>query len=126
MCLLPYFSASVNIWHGFSSKFHVISCHKSTAVWSTLTPNSMTIPCHLSRFVCFPYCQTWNGFYRFKSWNFHGMNGKMIHWISSDLVSFATKLPWKRHEKLRITFFTGMVWFIFTLSISSFEWNMIR
>ena len=41
------------MWHGFSSKFHVISCHKSTAVWSQLTPNSMTIPCHLSKFYLF-------------------------------------------------------------------------
>ena len=27
--------------------------HKSTAVWSKLTPNSMTTPCHLSRFYLF-------------------------------------------------------------------------
>ena len=30
-----------------------ISCHKSMAVWLKLTPNSMTIPCHLSRFYLF-------------------------------------------------------------------------
>ena len=34
------------MWRGFSWKFHVISRHKST-------PNSMTIPCHLSRFYLF-------------------------------------------------------------------------
>ena len=33
--------------HGFSHVF-------LTAVWSKLTPNSMTIPCHLSRFYLFP------------------------------------------------------------------------
>ena len=43
-----------------------------------------------------------------------------------DLVSLSTKLPSKRHEKIRVTFFTGILWFIFTFSISSFEWNMIR
>ena len=31
------------MWHGFSWKFHVISCHKSVEVWSKSTPNSMTI-----------------------------------------------------------------------------------
>ena len=54
------------MWHGFSWKFHltnrrqfgpnphqipwlfhVIACHKSAAVGSKSTPNSMTIPCHL-------------------------------------------------------------------------------
>ena len=30
-----------------------IPCHKSKAVWSKSTPNSMTIPCHLSRFYLF-------------------------------------------------------------------------
>ena len=39
--------------HGFCWKVYVISCHKSTAVWSQLTPNAMTIPCHLSRFYLF-------------------------------------------------------------------------
>ena len=38
------------MWHGFLWKFHVIFCHKSTAIWSKSTLNSMTIPCHLSRF----------------------------------------------------------------------------
>ena len=41
------------IWHGFPWKFHVILYHKSTAVWPKLTPNSMTIPRHLSRFYLF-------------------------------------------------------------------------
>ena len=46
-------SFSIFLCQGFSWKFHVISCHKSTAVWSQLTPNTMTIPCHLSRFYFF-------------------------------------------------------------------------
>ena len=36
--------------HGFSWKFLVIFCHTSTGVWSKSTPNSIMIPCHLSRF----------------------------------------------------------------------------
>ena len=38
------------MWRESSWKFHVIFCHKLTGVWSKSTPNSMTIPCHLSRF----------------------------------------------------------------------------
>ena len=30
-----------------------------------------------------------------------------------DLVSLSTKLPSKRHEKLSVTIFTGMVWIYF-------------
>ena len=41
------------MWRGFSWKFHVILRHKSTAVWSKSTPNSMTIPCPLSMFYLF-------------------------------------------------------------------------
>ena len=41
------------MWHGFSWKFHVISCHKSAELWSKSTQNSMSIPCHLSRFYLF-------------------------------------------------------------------------
>ena len=52
MCLSPYFLASVKNMTLILLEilFHGISRHKSTKVWSTLTPNSMTIPCHLSRF----------------------------------------------------------------------------
>ena len=39
-----------------SWKCHVVLYHKSTEVWSNLTPNSMTIPCHLSRFYLFSIC----------------------------------------------------------------------
>ena len=41
------------MWCGFSWKFHVMPCHKSTAFWSKSTPNSMTIPYHLSKFYLF-------------------------------------------------------------------------
>ena len=42
------------MWHGFSWKFHVILCmSQMTTVSSKLTPNSMIIPCHLSRFYLF-------------------------------------------------------------------------
>ena len=35
----------------------------------------------------------------------------------SDLVSFSTKLPSKRHEKIRITFFTGKINWILTCTL---------
>ena len=125
MCLSPYFFASVIHVTWILLDIPCISCHKSTGVWSKSTPNSMTIPCYLSRFYLFSICpyMTWI-LQKFKSWNFHGMIEKMIHWISSDLVIFNKTA--KRHKKLRFTFFAGIVWFIFTLSVSPFEWNMIR
>ena len=45
-----------------------------------------------------------------------------------DFIGFSHFQPncHQKDKKLRFTFFAGTVWFIFTLSISSFEWNMIR
>ena len=34
---------------------------------------------------------------------------KKIMGFPSDLVSFSTKLPAKRHEKMHVTFFTGII-----------------
>ena len=39
--------------HGFLWSSQVISRPESTAVWPKLTPNSMTISCHSSRFYLF-------------------------------------------------------------------------
>ena len=41
------------MWHVFSWKFNIILRHKSTTICFKLTPNFMTIPCHLSRFYLF-------------------------------------------------------------------------
>ena len=113
------------MWHGFSWKFHV----SPVTNWRQFGPNLHQIPWlfHViyTGFICFPYALTWHGVYRSSS---HGISmafaKKMIHWISSDLVIFNETA--KRHKKLRFTFFAAIVWFIFTLSVSSFEWNMIR
>ena len=53
-CVFRHMSLPLyKMYHGFSWKFYLISCHKSTIVWSDLTPNSMTVPCYLSRFNLF-------------------------------------------------------------------------
>ena len=82
---------------GFSEKLHVLLCHKWTEVWSKFTPNSVTIPCHLSRFYVF-HAETWHGFWTSSS---HGIAmvfaKKMMEF--SDLESFSTKLPPKRQSK---------------------------
>ena len=39
--------------HSHGNTMSFISSHKSTEVWSKSTPNSITIPCHLSRFDLF-------------------------------------------------------------------------
>ena len=69
-------------------------------------------------FICLSICPntTWI-LQKFNSWNFHGMSEKMIHWISLDLVSFSIKLPSKWNEKLRFTFFTGMVCFFYIVNL---------
>ena len=95
------------IWHGLSWKFHVISRHKSTAVYSKSTPNSMKIPCHLSTFYLFSFChtKTWHGFWTKSS---HGISmafsNKMMG-FPLDFASFSIRLPSKRHDKIYVTFF---------------------
>ena len=57
------------------------------------------------------HAKIWHGFLdKFKSCNFHVIcvdNDGISH---ADLVSFPVKLPSKRHEKIRVTFFTGKAW----------------
>ena len=94
------------MWRGFSLKFHVISCYKSTAIRSKSTPNSMTIPCHLSRFYLFSMLKHDMDFGQGqvmeflrhlvrKWWDFHRI------WCN-----FRIKLPSKRRGKIAVTFFT--------------------
>ena len=91
-------------------KFRLILCHKPTAVWSKWTPNSMTVPCHLSSIICFP-CSNMTWILHFIS-SSHGIFkafAKKMMGFPSDLLSFSnqTKLRSKRHEKIPVTFFTG-------------------
>ena len=93
------------MWHGFSWKFHAVSRHKSTVVWPKLTPNSMSLIQVSSVF----YAGTWHGFW---TGSRHGISTafakKMMGFPVADLVSFLTKLPSKRHEKIHVTFWTAM------------------
>ena len=72
---IGYFTAPVKnvTWILKEIPCHFMSQLDLVAVWSKLSPNSMTIPCHLSSFICFP-CgnMTWI-LDKFKSWNFHGI-----------------------------------------------------
>ena len=60
LVMFYFLTALSKIWREISWKFHVIFMNE-TAFWSKLTPNSMTIPCHLSRFYLLPICKnmTW-------------------------------------------------------------------
>ena len=85
-------------------------------VWSKLAPNSMTIPGHLSRFYLFSMLEHDMDF-GFWSSSSHGISmafAKEMMGFPSDLVSLSTKLPSKRHEKIRVTFFTGNSWLLHT------------
>ena len=54
---------------------------------------------------------TWHGFWTSESHEISMAFGKKTMGFPSDLVSFSnqTKLPSKRHEKIHVTFFTGML-----------------
>ena len=84
-----------------------IPCHKSTSVWSKSTPNSMTIPCHLSRFYLLSLLEHDLDFAQVCHGIFMAF-AKKIMGFPLDLVSFSTKLPSKWHEKIRVIFFTGI------------------
>ena len=57
----------IKMWQGFSWKYHVISRHKSTAVRSKSTPNSMTC----SQILLVFHAGTWHGFWTSSS---HGVS----------------------------------------------------
>ena len=73
-------------WHFTSSQLDLVE------VWSKSTSNSMTIPCHLSRFYLFSMLDG-HGFWTSSS---HGISmafaNKMMGFLS-DFASFSTKLP---------------------------------
>ena len=100
------------MWHGFSWKFRVISRHKLTEVLpSKSTPNSMTISCQLSRLYLFSMLEHDMDFTFYTS-SSHGISmvfAKKMMGFPSDLISFSTKLPSKKHEKNCVTFFTGII-----------------
>ena len=98
------------------TKFHVISCLKSTAVWSKSTPNPHQIPCHLSKFYLFSIQKhdiefgqvqvmefplhlprTWWDFHRI--WYRYRLNCRQkdekVMGLPSDLLSVSTKKTWE-------------------------------
>ena len=86
-----------------------IPCHFSSqldlvAVWSKSTPNSMTIPCHLSRFYLFSMLEHDMDFGQAQvmEFPFSMAFSKKMMGFPSELVSFSnqTKLPTKRHEQI--------------------------
>ena len=52
---------------------------------------------------------TWHGFWTCSSHGSFMAFAKKMMGFPSDLVSFSTKLPSKRHEKKPLTFFTGII-----------------
>ena len=95
--------------YGFSWKFHVISCHKSKFVIQIHTKfheYSMSFPQVLFVF----HAAKWHGFWTSSSHGISMVFAKKLMGFPSDLVSFPTKLPSKREEKIRVTFFTGYIY----------------
>ena len=83
-----------------------ISCHFSSqldlvAVWSKSTPNSMTIPCHLSTLYLFSMPDNDMDFGQVQVMEFMAFAKEMMG-FPSDFISFSNqiKLPSKRHEKI--------------------------
>ena len=56
-----------------------------------------------------PHAETWYGFWTSSSHGISMVFVKKMMGFLSDLGSFTTKLSSKRHEKIRVTFFTGGV-----------------
>ena len=90
-------------FHWNSMSFHITN-------WRQFGPNPRQIPWpfHViySGFIYFFMLKTWHGF-----WTSHGISmafAKKKMGFPSDLISFSTKRPSKRHEKTPVTFFTGI------------------
>ena len=74
----------------------------------------MTIPCHLSRFYLFIHMPKHDMDFtevQVMEFPWHERENDGISHV--DLVLFSTKLPSKRHEKISVTIFTGVVWIYF-------------
>ena len=81
---------------------------------SKSTPNSMTIPCHLSRFYLFSMLKHGTDFGQVQ--DCHGISmafTKTMVGFSSESISFLTKMSSKWDEKNRDTFFAGTYLLLF-------------
>ena len=86
--------------------------------------NSMTIPCHLSRFYLLSMLKLEKDFGQVQVMEFSWSFPIKMMGFPSDLVSFSTKLLSKRHEKIRITFFKGYIHWNEFYSISCTIYNL--
>ena len=73
------------------------------------------------------HVKTWHVFCKSSNYGFSMAFAKKLIGFPSDLVSFSIKLPSKRHDKIRVTFFIGWVLIIINLSCSySFRFSFIK
>ena len=115
------------MWHGFSWKFHVFHVTNRREVG----PNWHQIPWlfHViyPRFICFPYAQTWHGFW---TSSIHGISmafGKeMIHRISSDLVIFNQTAIKKTRNSVSLFCRDGMIYFYIVNLLFRMEYDSLK
>ena len=97
--------------HGTFTSFHITN-------WRQLGQNPHKIPWRFHVFnpdiINIFHGKTWHGFWSSSS---HGISmtfTKKMMGFPADLISFSnqTKLPSKRHEKIHVTFWTGISWII--------------
>ena len=107
------------MWYGLSWKFHAFSVPNRRQFGRNWQQAPRLFHVMYPGFICFPcWNMTWI-LEKFKSWNFPGIYQENDGRFPSDLVSFSTKLPPKRHEKIRVTFFTG---YPFSILTSTYFW----
>ena len=116
------------MWHGFSCEFHVISCHKSTAVWSQLTPFPWPFHVIYPGFICLSICPntTWIS-QKFKSWNFHGKNEKLMGflvWIWCHFRPTAVKETWE--NQCHIFYRDGMIYLSISYLLFRMEYDPLK
>ena len=122
----PLFTPLQKIWHGDSWTFHIISYHKSPAVFRQ---NPHQIPWRF--YVIYPgcICLPCSNFTWILPIASHGISmafAKKMMGFPPYSVSFSnqTKLPSKRHEKNPVTLFTG--WTLNTWILDSLCWILAR
>ena len=97
------FDSHWNIWNSMS--FHVRNDGSLVEIDTKFHDYSMSFIQVLLVF----HAQTWHGFWKSSSHGISRAFAKKMMGFPSDLVSFLTKLPSKRHEKIRVTLFTGFL-----------------
>ena len=89
-----------------------IPCHFSSQIdgsWVQIYTKSHDYSMSFIQVLCVFHVQTWHGFWTTSSHGIFMTIAKEMMGVPSDLMSFSTKLTSKRHEKIRATFFTGII-----------------